>query len=166
MPDLAEPSYETTLYYSEPLLRRVVFSFWKRTVAIGFPLALLVVAICAVLWASSHGINWLVGATAMVIVLRVLTAPAVFVVHYRNTLGRFRQMGEPPCSASRGRHLVCRQLRSRYIHHRRSAEFRSCGDFPCSGFPRRLARTDHSSGPHPCATSPWRNCPGKVDLGA
>ncbi len=40
-------SHEATLIYSEALLRQAVFAFWRRSVGVGFFVALLIAALCA-----------------------------------------------------------------------------------------------------------------------
>ncbi|MBL0160608.1 MAG: hypothetical protein IPP47_26525 [Bryobacterales bacterium] len=91
-------SYHATLFFSEPLVRQAAQAFWRRTVGIGFPFALAVMAawLAALLW---QGVTtWLVGALAMVLGFSVVILVLIYVVHYRNGLRKFREMGPPQAS--------------------------------------------------------------------
>ena len=91
-------SYHATLFFSEPLVRQAAQAFWRRTVGIGFPFALAVMAawLAALLW---QGVTtWLVGALAMVLGFSVVILVLIYVVHYRNGLRKFREMGPPRAS--------------------------------------------------------------------
>lgn len=85
--------YQTTLVYTEPLLRQAVFAFWRRTVGVGFLLALLFLA-CAfafLVWQGNR--SWFVGALGAIVVAGFGIAAAIYFVHIRNSLARFRAMG-------------------------------------------------------------------------
>lgn len=88
-------SYQATLLYTEPLLRQAVFGFWRRTVGIGFAVALGVVAasLAALLWQGAS--SWVVGVLATVLVFAAAFVASLYVVHYRNALHKLRQMGSP-----------------------------------------------------------------------
>lgn len=88
-------SYQATLIYSEPLVRSAVFAFWRRSVGIGFIVALAAVAVCLAVLVAQGTTNWLVGALAAVLVLGVAFSVAVYIVHYRNSLRKFREMASP-----------------------------------------------------------------------
>lgn len=88
-------SYEVTLIYTEPLLRQAVYAYWRRTVGAGFVFALALLAV-SLGWFVIHGEDtWIVGALAAVLVLGVAFSAALYFVHYRNTLRKFREMGAP-----------------------------------------------------------------------
>ncbi|HEX7093077.1 MAG TPA: YcxB family protein [Nitrospiraceae bacterium] len=88
-------SHEATLIYSEALLRQAVFAFWRRSVGVGFLAALLVAVLGLVVLVAQGMASWLVGTIAAVLVLGIGFAAAVYVVHYRNSLRKFRQMDKP-----------------------------------------------------------------------
>lgn len=88
-------SHEATLIYSEALLRQAVFAFWRRSVGVGFLAALLVAVLGLVVLVAQGMASWLVGTIAAVLVLGIGFAAAVYVIHYRNSLRKFRQMDKP-----------------------------------------------------------------------
>jgi hypothetical protein len=88
-------SHEATLIYSETLLRHAVFAFWRRSVGVGFIVALFVGVLGLGLLIAQGVASWLVGTFAAVLVLGIAFATAVYVVHYRNSLRKFRQMDKP-----------------------------------------------------------------------
>jgi hypothetical protein len=88
-------SHETTLIYSETLLRQAVFAFWRRSVGVGFIVALLVGALGLIVLIAQGVATWLVGALAAVLVLGIGFVAAVYFVHYRKSLRKFRQMDKP-----------------------------------------------------------------------
>src|SRR6266536_679041 len=91
-------SHEATLIYSEPLLRQAVFAFWRRSVGVGFVVALTVVALSLGALLAQGSASWLVGALAAVLVVGVAFAVALYFVHYRGSLRKFRAMGSPPAT--------------------------------------------------------------------
>jgi hypothetical protein len=87
--------YEASLQYNEALLRQAVFGFWHRTVGTGFLVVLVAVALgVGTLWRSGDR-SWLLGAMAAMLLVALLTATAVYLVHYRNTMRKFRAMPGP-----------------------------------------------------------------------
>jgi YcxB-like protein len=95
-------SHEVTLRYNEPLLRRAVVCFWWRTVGPGYVIAQVILAACLV-WLMLNGDrSWLSGALAMCFVMGIAVPVAVFVVHYRNSMRKFRAMGEPEATFTAG----------------------------------------------------------------
>jgi hypothetical protein len=88
-------SHEATLIYSETLLRHAVFAFWRRSVGVGFIVALFVAALGLGVLIAQGVASWLVVALAAVLVLGIAFATAVYIVHYRNSLRKFRQMDKP-----------------------------------------------------------------------
>ena len=61
-------SHEATLIYSETLLRQAVFAFWRRSVGVGFLVALLVASLGLGLLVTQGVASWLAGALAAVLV--------------------------------------------------------------------------------------------------
>jgi hypothetical protein len=90
-----QPSYEATLHYTEPLLRSVVFAFWRRTVGIAFPLILVTLLALVALGSVFYGMTWYLAVTAAVSLAGTLLIATIFVAHYRNTLGKFRKLASP-----------------------------------------------------------------------
>jgi len=92
---VATMPHEATLIYSESLLRQAVFGFWHRSVGIGFFVALLIAALGLVVLVALGQSSWIIGGLAAVLLLGIAFAIVVYVVHYRNSLRRFRQMDKP-----------------------------------------------------------------------
>jgi hypothetical protein len=53
-------SHQTTLIYTEPVLRQAVFAFWRRSVGVGFIIALAVVALSLGALIAQGAASWLV----------------------------------------------------------------------------------------------------------
>jgi hypothetical protein len=87
--------HEATLIYSESLLRQAVFAYWRRSVGVGFFVALIIAALGLVVLVALGQSSWIIGALAAVLVLGISFATVVYVVHYRNSLRKFRQMDKP-----------------------------------------------------------------------
>ena len=90
--------HQTTLIFSEPLIRQAVFAFWRRSIGVLFfvALALLAIALAYLLYAGDR--TWLVGVFASVLALGIGLPIALFVVHYRNSTQKLRTMGLPQAS--------------------------------------------------------------------
>ena len=87
--------HEATLIYSESLLRQAVFAFWRRSVGLGFILMLVALpAILGVLVAQGAAV-WIVVTLAVLFVIAVAVAVALYVVYYRDSLRKFRKMDKP-----------------------------------------------------------------------
>ncbi|NJK59774.1 MAG: YcxB family protein [Oscillatoriales cyanobacterium SM2_1_8] len=87
--------HETTLIFTEPLLRRAVFAFWCRSVGVGFPLALLVVALSLGVLLTQGDTSWVVGVLATVLFFGLLFVAALYGIHCQTTLRKFQAMGKP-----------------------------------------------------------------------
>lgn len=83
------------LTYTEALVREAAFVFWRRTVGVGFfvALALLLGSLLFLLWSGDR--SWFVGAAGAFFVVGLGFAMLVWVVHLRGAMARFRGMGEP-----------------------------------------------------------------------
>jgi YcxB-like protein len=92
---LATMSHEATLIYSTALLRQAVFGFWWRSVGVGFFVALFIAAIGIVVLVALGQASWIIGVLATVLAAGIGFAAAVYIVHYRNSLRKFRQMDTP-----------------------------------------------------------------------
>jgi hypothetical protein len=88
-------TYQSTLVYDENLLRKAVLHFWWRSLGVKFVLV-LAVAVCglAVLVASGDR-SWLMGVCASATILGIGFPIALYLMHYRNTLAKFKAMGQP-----------------------------------------------------------------------
>ena len=87
--------HEATLIYSKALLNQAVFAFWWRSVGVRFFVALLIAALGLVALVALGQASWLIGALATVLALGVAFAIFVYVIHYRRSLQKFRQMDKP-----------------------------------------------------------------------
>jgi YcxB-like protein len=88
-------AHAATLEYNEALLRRAVLAFWRRTVGIKLLLALAVIALSLLLLVRGGDRSWAVGVLASFLVIGVAFSVAIYVVHIKNSLRKFRQMGPP-----------------------------------------------------------------------
>jgi hypothetical protein len=87
--------HESTLIYSESLLREAVFAFWRRSIGSGFIAMLaalpVVIGVLVVIGAPL----WLLITLAVLFVLAVGLAVALYAGYYRNSLRKFRKMEKP-----------------------------------------------------------------------
>jgi hypothetical protein len=83
------------LHYSEALIRRAVWAFWRRVVGWRFVGATAFVLACLIynLWLGDR--SWWVGVSGSLVGFALLVALALYVVHYRGSIGRFRRMKSP-----------------------------------------------------------------------
>ena len=91
-----------TLRYSEALLRRAVRAFWWRTTGWTYvaAFALLSCASSYLVWKGDR--SWLVGVLGAVLVLAITFAVALYIIHYRGTIGRLRRMRTPEATIEIG----------------------------------------------------------------
>ena len=92
---IATMPHEATLIYSTTLLRQAVFAFWKRSVGVGFFVALLIAALGLVVLVALGQSSWIIGGLGAVLVLGTAFPIVVYVVHYRRSLQKFHQMDNP-----------------------------------------------------------------------
>ncbi|MEO5863973.1 MAG: YcxB family protein [Nitrospiraceae bacterium] len=92
---VAAMPHEATLIYSTTLLRQAVFAFWRRSVGVGFFVALLIAALGLVVLVALGQSSWIIGGLAIVLLVGIVFTLVVYVVHYRRSLHKFRQMGNP-----------------------------------------------------------------------
>ncbi|MGM9482511.1 YcxB family protein [Roseateles sp. NT4] len=84
-----------SLTFSDSLVRKATFAFWRRTVGVGFPLVLAVLA-AYVVWLGANGDrSWGVGALGAAVSIGVVFSAALYVLHYRNGRQKLRDMGRP-----------------------------------------------------------------------
>lgn len=87
--------YRTTLRYTETLITQAVRLYWRRTVGLGFLVA-VVLMFAFLIWLLVEGDrSWIIGLVAAVVLLGVIMPVAVYVAHYRNSIGKFREMSQP-----------------------------------------------------------------------
>jgi hypothetical protein len=92
---LVATQYRATLTYTEALVARAVTLYWRRSIGIGLVIAVLV-TIAALLWLITNGDRtWVVGLLRAVVALGILFPAIVYVVHYRNSMDKFREMANP-----------------------------------------------------------------------
>jgi len=91
--------YEARLHYTEPLLRESVRFFFIQTLRrrFGLPFFVALAVLVAILtWLIlRHDRDWTVGVFAAFLVFAGLFFVMLYLSHYRNTIGRFRQMRTP-----------------------------------------------------------------------
>lgn len=95
---------ETRLRYSEPLLREAVRAFFFRAVLrqLGIPFFVVTAMLIAILvfLISQHDRGWMVGFLIAFVMLTGVFLTAVYVAHFRNTIGKFHQMRTPEATFS------------------------------------------------------------------
>ncbi len=90
------------IHYTETLIRSVVRRFWWRNIGWRFVGAFIfLLALFSYLVATGNR-SWLVGVLGAVLVLAVAFAVALYVVHYRGSLSRFRRMRTPEATLELG----------------------------------------------------------------
>ena len=84
-----------TLKYSEPLVRRAVLSYWRRSLGWGI-LGAVAFTNAMFIWRIVEGDrSWFVGLLAAFGLFGIVMPVAVYLAHYRNSLGKFREMKNP-----------------------------------------------------------------------
>ena len=89
------PAHVVRLRYDEALLRAAVLRFWWDGVGWRLVAAGIVVAACLVFLLGRGDRSWFVGVLATVLGLAVAFVVALYAVHYREALRKFRAMGAP-----------------------------------------------------------------------
>jgi hypothetical protein len=87
--------HRATLKYTEHLVARAVRSFWLR--AVGYSGVVAALAILAFLaWRITDGDrSWVVGVIAACALVSVVMPAALYVVQYRNSMSKLREMKQP-----------------------------------------------------------------------
>ena len=96
-----------TLHYSEALVRRAVGAFWWRTTGVRYVVALSLVLLGLCLRVADGDRSWVVGLLGAGLALGVFFAVALYVVHYRGSLARFRRMRVPEATLEGGEERLC-----------------------------------------------------------
>lgn len=89
---------EAVLVYSDQLVRRAVFAFWRRSVGMAMLLALAIVGVSLAVLVADGDRSWVVGVLATTFAMGVAMSIAVYVVHIRNSMNVFRELGDAPAS--------------------------------------------------------------------
>lgn len=84
-----------TLHYQEPLIRRAVWAFWRRATGWTFFAATGVLLGSLIALLAAGDTSWFVGLIGAVFLLAVGFAGALYFVHLRASLTRFRRMEVP-----------------------------------------------------------------------
>jgi len=84
--------YEIALTYSEPLLRYAVLRFWWRVVGLRFLLVFVSLIVSFALLLRNGDTSWVVGFLGTVIALGFTFIVALYFVHYRNSIRKFRAL--------------------------------------------------------------------------
>lgn len=91
--------HNSTLHYTEPLLRESVRFFFIQTLRrrFGIPFFVILAVLVAILaWrVLQHDRDWTVGLLAAGLLFVGLFFVMLYINHYRNSMGRFRQMRTP-----------------------------------------------------------------------
>ena len=92
--------HQSTLAYTESIVREAVLAFWRRTVGVGLfvALGLLLCSLSFFVWRGDR--SWVVGALGAFLVFGLGFALLVYFVHLRNALAKFRGMGTPTAMLS------------------------------------------------------------------
>jgi hypothetical protein len=83
------------LHYSEPLIRSAVWAFWRRVTGWRYFVAIALVLVSFIYAVSTGDRSWRVGVSASILCVAVILAVALYVIHYRGAITRFRRMQSP-----------------------------------------------------------------------
>ena len=84
-----------TLKYDEPLVGRAVLRFWLRSMS-WQTLAGVAIVLAALTARLAQGDrSWVVGLLGGIALLGVVLPAAVYVIHYRNSMAKLRELGNP-----------------------------------------------------------------------
>src|SRR5262249_2247277 len=87
--------HRATLNYTERLVEKAVRLFWLRTVGYG-ELVAIVAMIALLAWRLIEGDrSWIVGVLSTFLFLSIAIPVAIYSGHYRNSVGKFKQMKQP-----------------------------------------------------------------------
>jgi hypothetical protein len=85
--------HQTTLTYSQSLIRQAVWGFWRRVVGLRFAFALALAAASLAFLLLDGDRSWFVGVIATALAFGILFVVALFFIHDRNSAHKLRAMG-------------------------------------------------------------------------
>ena len=82
----------TTLHYSEALVRRAIRAFWWRLTGWIYFAAFLALLVAFVYLIATGNRSWWLGVLGTVLGINFVVSAAVYAVHWRSAMARFRRM--------------------------------------------------------------------------
>lgn len=89
---------ETTLVYNESLIKKAVLSFWWRIIGVKFIVAIVLLNIGLAYGFCVGEKSWLMGIYATTLFFAITFMVALYLIHYRNSIQKFKAMGNPQAS--------------------------------------------------------------------
>jgi hypothetical protein len=86
-------SHETTLLFSEQIIRQAILGFLRRSLGTSFFVALMALAIYFGWLVVQEADTWHTGMAGAFLFVGIAGAVMVYFIHYRASLRRFREMG-------------------------------------------------------------------------
>jgi YcxB-like protein len=86
---------QTTLIYNESIIKKAVLSFWWRVVGFKYMVAMGLVSVGLAFGYSAGNTSWIMGVCATILFFAMAFAVVLYLVHYRNSIHKFRAMGDP-----------------------------------------------------------------------
>jgi hypothetical protein len=87
--------HQTKLVYSTNLIRKAIFSFWYITVGPSMILIWIALIGYLIFLISTKNFSWITGAIGAVLFFSVAIAIMLYLVHYQNSIKKFKKMGHP-----------------------------------------------------------------------
>ncbi len=84
---------ETTLHYTPDLVRHAVACFWRRSTGMRTLLVTAAMATWFGVLLARGDRSWQIGVTGAAVAISLLVCATVYAVHYRNAMGKLRDMG-------------------------------------------------------------------------
>jgi hypothetical protein len=90
------------LRYSETLIRRAIGAFWFRVTGWRYFIAVALVLISFICSLAAGDRSWKIGISASILCLGVIFGVALYFVHYRASITKFRAMKRPEATFELG----------------------------------------------------------------
>src|SRR5436190_1746859 len=90
------------LHYSEALIRNAVWAFWRRVTGWRYFVAIALAVGAFIYSVMSGDRSWRVGVSASIFCLAVIFAVALYFIHFRGSMTRFRRMQSPEATFEAG----------------------------------------------------------------